>query len=96
MVGAWDHAAGGGQHMSSQLAGVVASNHLAHSYASFHTAYNDTGLWGTYAVAPAHALDDIVYVIEQEYVRLAFSPTVWVFFFFWVSSDVLWLNLHPF
>jgi hypothetical protein len=48
IVGNYDAAAGGGQHMSSELARNCAEFGYAHKYMSFLTSYSDTGLWGNY------------------------------------------------
>mgnify|MGYP000026402058 CR=1 FL=1 len=73
MIGSWDRASGGGKHVASPLAHLVANNELAHSMNSFHTVYSDTALWGVHAVTEPSNLDDLIYVIEQEWVRLSFS-----------------------
>lgn len=73
MIGSWDRASGGGKHVASPLAHLVANNDLAHSINSFHTVYSDTALWGVHAVTEPKNLDDLIYVIEQEWVRLSFS-----------------------
>lgn len=75
IVGSWDRAAGGGHHMSSPLASLIAQNHLAHSMTSFNTCYSDTGLWGTYAKTTPEHVEDLFYVILQEWVRLAYGPS---------------------
>jgi len=78
IIGAWDRNAGGSRHLSSKLAAEVQEHELATSFMSFNTMYNDTGLFGCYAVCERRdeqTLDDLVYAIENEWVRLCFNVT---------------------
>lgn len=71
IVGSWNRGLAGGAQVSSKLAQVVAENDLALSFTSFNVAYSDTGLFGIYCVSDhVHDLDDLVYEIQQEWVRL--------------------------
>ena len=51
MLGAWDKHVGAGANMASPLAQRVAINGLCNSYMAFNTNYQDTGLFGVYAVS---------------------------------------------
>jgi processing peptidase subunit beta len=71
IVGSWNRGLAGGAQGSSRLAAVVADNDLALSFQSFNVSYTDTGLFGIYFVSDhTHDLDDLVYEIQQEWVRL--------------------------
>jgi len=70
VVGSWNRAFGGGHNMASPLARYCTVHQLAHSYMSFHTSYSDTGLWGVYAVCEALKVDDFVYRLQEEWMRL--------------------------
>ena len=48
---------------------------IAHSFQSFNTCYKDTGLWGIYFVTDALHQDDMVFNIQNEWMRLATSVT---------------------
>ncbi|KAF6201642.1 hypothetical protein GE061_004035, partial [Apolygus lucorum] len=73
LIGAWDRSQGGGLSNSSKLALACAQDNLAHSFQSFNTCYKDTGLWGIYFVANTLSLDDLVYNIQSEWMRLCTS-----------------------
>merc|ERR1719272_399619 len=75
IVGNYDRASGGGQHMSSELARNCAEFGYAHQYMSFLTSYSDTGLWGNYAVCTPMGLDDFCYALQQEWMRICASCT---------------------
>ncbi|GKA66888.1 probable mitochondrial-processing peptidase subunit beta, mitochondrial [Tanacetum coccineum] len=77
MLGSWDKSVGGGKHMGSQLAQMVAISELAESITSFNTSYKDTGLFGVYATAKitiknADCLDDLAFAIMQEVTKLCY------------------------
>ena len=61
MLGSWDRTVGAGGNMSSRLCQNVGQKDLAHSLTSFNTCYKDTGLFGVYAVAEPHKLNDLMY-----------------------------------
>ncbi|XP_024080919.1 mitochondrial-processing peptidase subunit beta-like isoform X2 [Cimex lectularius] len=71
LIGAWDRSQGGGAANSSKLAQAAAQNNLAHSFQSFNTCYKDTGLWGIYFVSQPGAIEDMVYNIQNEWMRLS-------------------------
>jgi processing peptidase subunit beta len=75
IVGNYDRAQGGGQHMSSELARNCAEFGYATSYMSFLTSYSDTGLWGNYATCTPMGLDDYCYALQQEWMRITASCT---------------------
>lgn len=75
LVGNWDRAMGGGANNSSPLAQYCSELGIAHSFQSFNTCYKDTGLWGIYFVTDAMNQENVVYNIQQEWMRLATSVT---------------------
>lgn len=76
VVGSWDRSLAGGPHMASKLAQVVSQKGLAQSFMSFNTSYTDTGLFGIYFVSDRkYNLDDMVYAIQNEWVRLCLAVT---------------------
>lgn len=76
VIGSWDRSLAGGQHMASKLAQTVSQKELAQSFMSFNTSYTDTGLFGIYFVSDRiYNLDDMVYAIQQEWVRLCLGVT---------------------
>ncbi|KAI3720185.1 hypothetical protein L6452_21098 [Arctium lappa] len=72
MLGSWNQSAGGGKHMGSQLAQILAINEIAESMMAFNTNYKDTGLFGVYAVAKGDCLDDVAFAIMQELSKLCY------------------------
>jgi len=61
MLGSWDRTVGAGGNMSSRLCQNVGQKDLAHSLTAFNTCYKDTGLFGVYAVAEPHKLNDLMH-----------------------------------
>lgn len=75
ILGSWDRSSLIGTNAASKLAQDVANNELAHSYMTFNTCYKDTGLFGVYAVAPDNKLDDLMWYITNNIVRMCHSVT---------------------
>lgn len=75
LIGAWDRVHGSGSGNASKLAFACSTDQLAHSFQSFNTCYKDTGLWGIYFVAPSLSLEDMVFNIQSEWMRLCTSLT---------------------
>ncbi|CAL1537626.1 unnamed protein product [Lymnaea stagnalis] len=70
LIGSWDRSHGGGTNLPSQLAQHTVKLNLAHSFQSFNTCYSDTGLWGIYFVADRMMIDDFIYNVQHEWMRL--------------------------
>ena len=70
LIGQWDRTSGAGMNMSSKLGQVVAEKELAHSFMAFNTCYEDTGLFGVYAVADPYTLNDLTWYTMEALVRL--------------------------
>jgi processing peptidase subunit beta len=70
LLGSWDRTSGAGINMSSKLGQVVAEKELAHSFMAFNTCYQDTGLFGVYAVADQYKLNDLTWYTMEALVRL--------------------------
>lgn len=78
IVGSWNRGllASGGDGFGSRLAQIVSKYGLAQSFQSFNTAYTDTGMFGIYCVSDhTYDLDDLIYHVQQEWVRLCLSVT---------------------
>ncbi|KAL7302269.1 mitochondrial-processing peptidase subunit beta [Trichogramma pretiosum] len=75
LMGAWDRSQGGGANNATTLARIAASGELCHSYQSFNTCYKDTGLWGIYFVCEPMQCEDMVWNIQQEWMKLCTSVT---------------------
>lgn len=75
LIGNWDRAMGGGANNSSPLAQYCSELGIAHSFQSFNTCYKDTGLWGIYFVTDALNQENMMFNIQQEWMRLATSVT---------------------
>ncbi|CAK9289956.1 unnamed protein product [Gordionus sp. m RMFG-2023] len=76
MVGMWDRSFGAGPNTGSKLASIAAqSDKVVHSFQSFNTCYKDTGLWGIYFICDKHAIDDMVFNVQNEWMRLCTSVT---------------------
>jgi processing peptidase subunit beta len=75
IVGSFDRSASGSANLSSKLAQSASKTGLANSFSSFHTSYSDTGLWGTYAVCEHDTIEDFVYELQQEWMRISTNCT---------------------
>ncbi|VVC91162.1 unnamed protein product [Leptidea sinapis] len=75
LIGAWDRSQGGGANNASYLARAASCENLCHSFQSFNTCYKDTGLWGIYFVAEPMQIDDMVYNIHKEWMKLCNTVT---------------------
>jgi Predicted Zn-dependent peptidases len=75
IVGSWDRSHGAGVNNASHLAAACAEDNLAHSYQSFNTCYKDTGLWGVYFVCDPMKCEEMIFNIQNEWMRLCTSVT---------------------
>ncbi|KAF2354591.1 Peptidase M16 N-terminal [Trinorchestia longiramus] len=75
IVGNWDRTHGGGMNTAVNLARACVEGNLAHSYQSFNTCYKDTGLWGIYFVTEKLKIEDLVFQIQHEWMRLCETVT---------------------
>ncbi|XP_054276102.1 mitochondrial-processing peptidase subunit beta [Macrosteles quadrilineatus] len=75
LIGAWDRSQGGGTNNASRLAKAAAEDNLAHSFQSFNTCYKDTGLWGVYFVSERLDIEDMLYNIQSEWMRICNALT---------------------
>lgn len=75
LLGSWDRSHGGGQNLGSVLAQKCVQSGLAHSFQSFNTSYTDTGLWGMYFVCDKLSIEDFVFNLQKEWMRLCTSVT---------------------
>jgi len=72
VIGSWDRVSSTANTQGSKLAQIVSRNHLASSFMSFSTSYNDTGLWGIYLVTDKEeTLDDLVHFTLKQWNRLS-------------------------
>lgn len=72
VIGSWDRVSSTANTQGSKLAQLVAQNHLASSFMSFSTSYNDTGLWGIYLVTDnEETIDDLVHFTLKQWNRLS-------------------------
>ncbi|XP_026472396.1 mitochondrial-processing peptidase subunit beta isoform X1 [Ctenocephalides felis] len=70
LIGAWDRSQGGGNSNASRLAQASAGGGLCHSFQSFNTCYKDTGLWGIYFVCDPMQCENMLFNIQNEWMRL--------------------------
>jgi processing peptidase subunit beta len=75
LYGAYGRGAPVGTNAGARLAEMMAKESTVDSYSAFHIVYNDTGLFGTYFVAPHETLDNAAYYCISEWVRIANSAT---------------------
>lgn len=75
MLGSYDRASGLGKNVASKMCQEIADHELAHSVSTFNTCYKDTGLFGIYAVAPDNKLDDLMWYVMNNLIRLVHTPS---------------------
>lgn len=75
ILGSYDRASGAGKNLASKMCQEVAQHELAHSVSTFNTCYKDTGLFGVYLVAADNKLDDLLWYVMNNLVRLVHSPS---------------------
>merc|ERR1711983_455366 len=75
LIGNWDRSMGGGANNSSRLAHYCAEKSFCHSFQSLNTCYKDTGLWGIYFVTDALNQTNMVFNIQNEWMRICTSIT---------------------
>ncbi|XP_035774372.1 mitochondrial-processing peptidase subunit beta-like [Anopheles albimanus] len=70
LIGMWDRSQAGGANNASPLAVAAAMGNLCHRYQSFYTCYKDTGLWGIYFVCDPLLCEDMLFNVQNEWMRL--------------------------
>lgn len=75
MLGSYNRTQGLGRNHASRLCQEVAEHELAHSVSAFNTCYKDTGLFGVYMVAPDKKVDDLMWHVMNNLVRLVHTPS---------------------
>lgn len=75
IFGTWNRALGGAKSVGGELARDVSENGLAQHYQSFNTCYTDTGLWGAYFIGDRMLIEDMMYVVQREWMRLCTGVT---------------------
>lgn len=75
IIGHYDCTYGGGVHLSSPLASVAVANKLCQSFQTFNISYSETGLLGAHFVCDAMSIDDMVFFLQGQWMRLCTSAT---------------------
>lgn len=75
ILGSYDRTHGLGRNHASRLCEEVARGELAHSFTAFNTCYKDTGLFGLYMVCPSVKVDDMMWNVMNNLVRLVHDPS---------------------
>ena len=75
ILGSYDRTTGIGSSVASRMCMELATQEAAHSVSTFNTCYKDTGLFGVYGVGPDNKLDDMMYSIMNNLVRLVHTPS---------------------
>ncbi|XP_011315156.1 mitochondrial-processing peptidase subunit beta-like [Fopius arisanus] len=74
-VGQWSLADGGYKNNAPHLAERAFGTDMCHLYKSFNIGWNCTGLWGCYFVCEKMQLEDMVFMVQKEWMRLCTSIT---------------------
>lgn len=75
ILGSWDKTFGSSENTMTRLIHNIYKEKRCHSYEMFHTLYRDTGLWGVYFVMDKMILDDFMFNLQNEWMRLCISMT---------------------
>ncbi|XP_063986797.1 mitochondrial-processing peptidase subunit beta-like [Diachasmimorpha longicaudata] len=74
-VGQWSLADAGYKNNAPYLAQCAFGTNMCHLYKSFNVGWHCTGLWGCYFVCEKLQLEDMVFMIQKEWMRLCTSIT---------------------
>ena len=75
ILGSYDRTSGVGKNVASRMCSELAMEDAVHSITTFNTSYKDTGLFGVYAVGADTKLDDMMWIIMNNLVRLVHNPS---------------------
>ncbi|OQV20413.1 Mitochondrial-processing peptidase subunit beta [Hypsibius exemplaris] len=75
IVGSWDRSHGAGANVASKLGQAMGQYGFCNSFQSFSTCYTDTGLWGCYFICDRMVIDDFIYNLQHEWMRICSSVT---------------------
>jgi len=75
VIGSWDRSHFGSKNSSTRLASACAQSDLCHSYESFYSKYSDTAVWGLRFVADRLTIEDMMFNVQGEWMRLCSSLT---------------------
>jgi processing peptidase subunit beta len=75
LVGSWDRTYGAGKNAASILGSRCAQEEMCHSFQSFNISYHDTGLWGAYFVCDRLTIDDFLFNLQGQWMRLCANAT---------------------
>uniref|UniRef100_A0AAG5DAM5 Mitochondrial-processing peptidase subunit beta n=1 Tax=Anopheles atroparvus TaxID=41427 RepID=A0AAG5DAM5_ANOAO len=75
LIGNWDRSFGGGVNNASKLAVASAHDKLCHNFRSFNKTYRDTGLWGIYFECDPLMCEDMLFNVQNEWMRLCTMVT---------------------
>ena len=71
LLGSFSKSDGLGKNVAAAMCQEVADHDLASSISTFSLSYSDTGLFGMVATAPDNKLDDLLWYVMPNFVRLA-------------------------
>ncbi|CAM9268685.1 unnamed protein product, partial [Hapterophycus canaliculatus] len=70
IMGGWDRSSGANVVPPLGQALAMSPREICHSYTTFNTCYNDTGLFGIYAIAPPEHLEELTGLVLENMVRM--------------------------
>ncbi|XP_043286049.1 cytochrome b-c1 complex subunit 1, mitochondrial-like [Venturia canescens] len=75
IVGFWDLTFGGGKNNSPRLAECAFGTDMCHMYKSFNIGWANTGLWGCFFSCGKMQLEDMMWMVQNEWMRLCMEIT---------------------
>lgn len=73
LVGGWDRSQPGGIDHAWYVAKATSAHPFCDAYRGFTISYQDTGLWGVQFMGNTHVLDDMVSLVQSEWMHLCNS-----------------------
>lgn len=70
VLGSWNKTLDGGDNNASRLALSASKENLCHYFKCFNTCYKDTGLWGVTFIAESLKIEDFLYNIQDQWMKL--------------------------
>lgn len=75
ICGSYDSSISGGHHLAGPVVQAVTEDKLCHNYHNFNMSYTDVSLWGSYALCDKDTVEDWIFALQQEWMRVCTSLT---------------------
>jgi len=69
-IGSWCRSMGGSPHVFGKIAQDTYKHHFGESFNAFNLTYTETGLFGVYMVVDRMKIDDMIFLVQNEWMKL--------------------------